>query len=86
MAVLDLPPGYRLDYGDADVVALLAPDGKVVARFTPNARGDELVAAAEEHSGEANASIESFSDLLGWRQKGCGDPLCGVCRDRGLVP
>ena len=34
-----LPPGYSLDRSDPDVLVLLCPDGKAVARFS--ARGAE---------------------------------------------
>lgn len=67
---LDLPTGYRLCY-DADYVELLAPNGKIVDRFMPSVRGQELVRAAEEHRSRVDARIAEVEHLLA-RRRGKG--------------
>ena len=43
---LRLPPGYRLDHSDSDVLVLRCPHGKAVARFS--AQGAKAEAIEQE--------------------------------------
>ena len=38
-----LPPGYRVDHSDADVLVLRCPHGKVVARFSAQGATAEAI-------------------------------------------
>ena len=50
---LRLPPGYRLDRSDPDVLALCRPEGCVVAYFSARGAAKEAIeeAAWEDHEG-----------------------------------
>jgi hypothetical protein len=52
-----LPPGYRLDRSDPDVLVLRGPHGTVVARFSAQGATTEAIEReARTHYGERNRS------------------------------
>jgi len=52
-----LPPGYRLERSDPDVLVLLCPHGKAVARFSARgATAEAIEREARTHYGERNRS------------------------------
>ena len=52
-----LPPGYVLDRSDPDVLVLLCPQGKPVARFsTQGAAAEAIEQEARKHYRERNRS------------------------------
>jgi len=52
-----LPPGYVLDHSDPDVLILLCPKGKVIARFsTRGATSEAIEREARTHYRERNRS------------------------------
>ena len=52
-----LPPGYRVDRSDPDVLVLLCPNGKVVARFSAQgATAESIEREARTHYREQNQS------------------------------
>jgi len=52
-----LPPGYRLERSDPDVLVLLCPHGKAVARFSARgATAEAIEREARMHYGERNRS------------------------------
>jgi hypothetical protein len=54
---LRLPPGYRLDHSDPDVLVLLCPHGKAVARFSAQgATAEAIEQEAKMHYREQNRS------------------------------
>ena len=64
---LPLPPGYRLDRFDPDVLLLRSPEGEIVARFSTSGYSPESVEreAWEDH-GRRNGEprISPFQDSL----------------------
>ena len=54
---LRLPPGYSLDRSDPDVLVLLCPNGKAVARFSARGATKEAIEReARTHYRERNRS------------------------------
>jgi hypothetical protein len=54
---LRLPPGYRLDHSDPDVLVLRCPHGTVVARFSAwGATAEAIEREARTHYRERNRS------------------------------
>jgi hypothetical protein len=54
---LRLPPGYRVDRSDPDVLVLLCPDGTAIARFSAQgATAEAIELEARTHYGEQNRS------------------------------
>ena len=54
---LRLPPGYRLDHSDPDVLVLLCPHGTAVARFSAQgATAEAIEQEAKAHHRERNRS------------------------------
>ena len=52
-----LPPGYRVDHSDPDVLVLRSPDGAALARFsTRGATAEAIEHEAREHYRERNRS------------------------------
>jgi hypothetical protein len=52
-----LPPGYRVDRSDPDVLVLLCPHGKAVARFSAQgATAEAIEQEARTHYRERNRS------------------------------
>ena len=52
-----LPPGYRLERSDPDVLVLRCPHGTVVARFSARgATAEAIEREARTHYGERNRS------------------------------
>jgi hypothetical protein len=52
-----LPPGYRVDRSDPDVLVLLCPQGATVARFSAwGATAESIEQEAREHYRERNRS------------------------------
>ena len=52
-----LPPGYRIDHSDPDVLVLLCPNGKAVARFSAwGATAEAMEQEARMHYRERNRS------------------------------
>jgi hypothetical protein len=52
-----LPPGYSLDRSDPDVLVLLCPNGKAVARFSAQgATAESIEQEARTHYRERNRS------------------------------
>jgi hypothetical protein len=52
-----LPPGYRVDLSDPDVLVLRSPDGAAVARFsTRGATAEAIEREARTHYRERNRS------------------------------
>ena len=50
-----LPPGYRVDHSDADVLVLRSPDGEAVARFSARgATAEAIEREARTHYREQN--------------------------------
>jgi hypothetical protein len=54
---LRLPPGYRVDRSDPDVLVLLCPHGKAIARFSAQgATAEAIEQEARTHQRERNRS------------------------------
>jgi hypothetical protein len=54
---LRLPPAYRLDHSDSDVLVLRCPHGKAVARFSAQgATAEAIEREARTHYRERNRS------------------------------
>jgi hypothetical protein len=54
---LRLPSGYRVDHSDPDVLVLLCPHGKAIARFsTQGAKAEAIEQEARTHYRERNRS------------------------------
>ena len=52
-----LPPGYRVDHSDPDVLVLLCPNGTAVARFSARgATAESIEREARTHYRERNRS------------------------------
>lgn len=52
-----LPPGYRVDRSDPDVLVLLCPQGAAVARFSAQgAKAEAIEREARTHYRERNRS------------------------------
>jgi hypothetical protein len=52
-----LPPGYRVDHSDPDVLVLRCPHGKAVARFSAwGATAEAIEREAKTHYRERNRS------------------------------
>ena len=52
-----LPPGYRVDRSDPDVLVLRCPHGKAVARFSAQgAKAEAIEQEARKHYRERNKS------------------------------
>jgi hypothetical protein len=68
---LRLPPSYRLDRSDPDVLVLRRPDGSVVARYSARGHTKETVELERERMTKCEAGPPKKDEgRFTWRKKG----------------